>query len=127
MLKNLMKTISFSLSIKIKKTPNSNFLQFLPQSEIVMGGNDSIDILDECTASLASPLATKLFKINGIKRVFFGPNYISIGKTEQSVWDELNPLICQEIQNHYVAGWPILNDPTHLPRPNNEALQPSDS
>lgn len=56
-------------------------MQFLPQSHIVMGANDSVDIPDEETAIKTSNLARKLFKVNGIKRVFYGPNYISVGKT----------------------------------------------
>lgn len=46
-----------------------------------MGANDSVDIPDEETAIKTSNLARKLFKVNGIKRVFYGPNYISVGKT----------------------------------------------
>ena len=34
------------LFIQTKKTPNPDFLQFLPQSQIVMGTNDSVDIPD---------------------------------------------------------------------------------
>jgi hypothetical protein len=80
MLKNLMVLIRANLFIQTKKTPNPDFIQFLPQSYIVMGANDSVDIPDEDTAIKVSNLARKLFKINGVKRVFFGSNYISVGK-----------------------------------------------
>lgn len=80
MLKNLIVKIRANLFIQTKKTPNPDFLQFLPQSHIVMGANDSVDIPDEDTAIKTSNLARKLFKVEGIKRVFYGPNYISIGK-----------------------------------------------
>lgn len=81
MLHRLIKNIQVRLFIQTKKTPNPDFLQFLPQSQIVMGANDSVDIPDQQTAIKTSNLARKLFKINGIKRVFYGPNYISVGKT----------------------------------------------
>jgi hypothetical protein len=46
MLKNLMVLIHARLFIQTKKTPNPNFIQFLPQAQIVMGSNSSIDITD---------------------------------------------------------------------------------
>lgn len=46
MLKNIVKSIQANLFIQTKKTPNPDFLQFLPQSKIVMGSNDSVDIPD---------------------------------------------------------------------------------
>lgn len=80
MLKKILTSLQASLFIQTKKTPNPDFLQFLPQSHAVMGANDSVDIPDEDTAIRTSNLARKLFRVSGIKRVFFGPNYISIGK-----------------------------------------------
>jgi hypothetical protein len=80
MLNRIITRISASLFIQTKKTPNPDFLQFLPQAHIVMGANDSVDIPDEDTAIKTSNLARKLFKVQGVKRVFFGPNYISVGK-----------------------------------------------
>jgi hypothetical protein len=87
MLRKITKMLSANLFIQTKKTPNPDFLQFLPQSQIVMGTNDSVDIPDEETAIKTSNLARKLFKVDGVKRVFYGPNYISIGKTEKSNWN----------------------------------------
>lgn len=80
MMRKFHTIIKFNLFIQTKKTPNPDFLQFLPQSKIVMGASDSVDIPDEDTAIKTSNLARKLFKIEGVKRVFYGPNYISIGK-----------------------------------------------
>lgn len=104
MIRKLTKLISANLFIQTKKTPNPDFLQFLPQSHIVMGANDPVDIPDEDTAIKTSNLARKLFKVAGVKRVFYGPNYISIGKIEASNWNELKPLIFDLIQNHYESG-----------------------
>jgi len=87
MLRSLTVFMRARLFIQTKKTPNPDFLQFLPQSHIIMGDNDSVDIADEETAVRTSNLARKLFKVSGIKRVFFGPNYISVGKTEKSNWN----------------------------------------
>lgn len=36
--------------------------------------------------SYVSPLARKLFAIDGVKRVFYGPDYISVAKKEELEW-----------------------------------------
>lgn len=41
---NLFKRISYQLFIQTAKTPNPNFLKFIPTSKIVMGALDPIDI-----------------------------------------------------------------------------------
>lgn len=46
MLKNILVKMHANLFIQTKKTPNPNFIQFLPQSQLVMGKSDSIDITD---------------------------------------------------------------------------------
>lgn len=46
MLRSLTKTLLNNLFIQTKKTPNPDFLQFLPQSHVVMGASDSVDIPD---------------------------------------------------------------------------------
>lgn len=87
MLKILTRTPSAALFIQTKKTPNPDFMQFLPQSKTVMGNSESVDIPNEETAIKTSNLARKLFKIEGVKRIFYGPNYISVGKAEKMGWN----------------------------------------
>lgn len=38
-----------------------------------------------------SPLAMNLFRIEGVSRVFYGPDFISITKTEDLDWNVLKP------------------------------------
>ena len=37
MFKNILNSLQFSLFIRTKKTPNPDFLQFIPGNKIVMG------------------------------------------------------------------------------------------
>jgi hypothetical protein len=41
---NLYKRLCFQLFIQAHKTPNPNFLKFVPTAKIVMGAEDPIDI-----------------------------------------------------------------------------------
>ena len=58
-----------------------------------MGDGDSVDITDIEEATRISGLARKLFKVEGITRVFYGPNYISIAKAEKYDWNHMKPVI----------------------------------
>ena len=49
-----------------------------------------------------SPMARKLFSIEGIIRVFYGSNYISISKHEDEEWEVLKPDIYEVIGEHYM-------------------------
>ena len=87
--------------IQTEQTPNPNALKFLPGRE-VMGlkspkfykkdpkGNPTED----------SPLAYSLFTIEGIEDVFFGSDFITVGKSNDFSWDILKPSILNEISEH---------------------------
>lgn len=66
-------------------TPNPNFLKFVPQNRTVLGKEGTLDISDVKFAEI-SPLAQELFKVQGVTRVFYGSDYISISKSEPSTW-----------------------------------------
>jgi hypothetical protein len=81
----------YTLFIQTKTTPNPNFLKFIPTGKTVLKAG-TMDITSLKFAS-ASPLARKLFSINGINRVFYGPDYVSISKTEEADWNNIKPQI----------------------------------
>ena len=78
--KSLLSMISYSLFIQTKTTPNPNFLKFVPAGKTVMK-TGTMDIAAPRFAS-CSPLARKLFNIDGITRVFYGYDHISVSKKE---------------------------------------------
>ncbi|CAD8134703.1 unnamed protein product [Paramecium pentaurelia] len=89
----------YKLFIQAKPTPNPNFLKFIPGGKSVML-NGTYDFTRPREAK-CSPLAQKLFMIDGVTRVFYGKDYISIAKKEDSRWDELKPQIFEHIMEHY--------------------------
>lgn len=111
MLKSFINTIKMNLFIETKKTPNPDFLKFLPNGKIVMGDQQTVDMPSEEVAMGISELGRKLFKVQGVKRVFYGPNYISISKSEKFNWNEMKPLLFDLIQEHYESGKPLIRDP----------------
>ena len=57
-----------------------------------------------------SPMARKLFGIDGVTRVFYGKDFISVTKTEEVEWAILKPEILAVITDNYSKGIPIFTE-----------------
>ena len=68
--------------IQTQETPNPNSLKFLPGVQVLESG--TMDFPNPTTAH-SSHLAKLLFRIDGVKSVFFGTDFISINKVLQFV------------------------------------------
>jgi hypothetical protein len=51
--------------------------------------------------SYNSPLAKKLFTIDGISRVFYGKDYISVGIKNDDEWGSMKPQIFDTISDYF--------------------------
>jgi Fe-S cluster biogenesis protein NfuA len=65
----------------------------------------TLEFLDP-TESTASPLAARLFEIEGVKGVFFGTDFISVTKGDGE-WQHMKPAILGVIMEHYLSGQPV--------------------
>lgn len=86
--------------IQTEATPNPATLKFLPGRQVLADG--TADFRDK-DASRTSPLATRLFDIDGVKGVFLGSDFISVTKTDGE-WQHLTPMILGAIMEHYMSG-----------------------
>ena len=91
--------------IETEGTPNPATLKFLP-GKIVMGGGTA-DFASAASA-VRSPLATALFELPGVARVFLGGDFITVTKTDATAWQSLKPQVLAAIMDHFVAGRPIV-------------------
>ncbi|CAD8142264.1 unnamed protein product [Paramecium octaurelia] len=73
------------------KSQNPKFLKFIPIGKYVM--KDGTYDFPRAKEAQCSPLALNLFSIDGVTRVFYGMDYISIAKKEDSKWDDLRSKI----------------------------------
>lgn len=48
-----------------------------------------------------SPLARRLFSIDGVVRVFYGKDFISVTKKEDMDWNVVKPEVLSVITEHY--------------------------
>ena len=92
--------------IQTESTPNPQTLKFLPGRE-VMGDGAVADFPDRNSAA-RSQLASALFEIPDVARVFFGSDFISVTKSDVD-WRHLKPAILGAIMDHFTRGLPIVD------------------
>ncbi|KAI5957163.1 hypothetical protein KGF54_000091 [Candida jiufengensis] len=97
-----------SLFIQTSETPNDQALKFLPSMQI-LGENETVEFLSGREAH-SSPLAVKLFSIDGIKTIMFGSNFITVEKTPEYEWSILKPEIFSILTEFLTNGEPIINE-----------------
>jgi Fe-S cluster biogenesis protein NfuA len=90
--------------IQTEPTPNPATLKFLPGRAVLAHG--TLDLRDRAAAA-QSPLAERLFDVNGVSGVFFGADFIAVTKAAGE-WQQLKPAILGAIMEHFMSGAPVL-------------------
>jgi Fe-S cluster biogenesis protein NfuA len=93
--------------IQTEQTPNPASLKFLPGCEVL--GRGTADFRS-AEAAQPSPLALRLFKVNGVAGVFLGADFVTVSKSAESDWSALKPLILGALMEHFTTGQPVMND-----------------
>ena len=90
--------------IQTEATPNPSTLKFIPGKPVVDG--DPRDFRSAAEADV-SPLAERLFGIDGVEGVFLGADFITVTKAAGE-WQHLKPAILGAIMEHYMSGAPVI-------------------
>ncbi len=93
--------------IQTEGTPNPATLKFLPGRPVLATG--SVDMPD-ADAARQSPLAERLFQIEGVAGVFLGADFITVTKRADKQWDVLKPALLGVIMEHFIANRPVLSE-----------------
>ncbi len=91
--------------IQTEETPDPATLKFLPGHEVA--GATTADFPDPAVAG-RSPLAERLFAIDGIAGVFLGADFVTVTKAADKEWYLLKPAVLGVIMEHFTAGRPVL-------------------
>jgi Fe-S cluster biogenesis protein NfuA len=91
--------------IQTEPTPNPATLKFMPGKTVL--GDGTLDFRDASEAA-ASPLAQRLFGVDGVTGVFLGSDFISVTKSEADEWQHIKPAILGAIMEHYMSGAPVI-------------------
>ncbi len=93
--------------IQTEETPNPATMKFLPGREVL--GKGTMDMTSEKEA-LRSPLAQRLFGVEGVKGVFLGGDFITVTKVDAKTWPDMKPGILTAIMEHFTSGLPVLEE-----------------
>lgn len=93
--------------IQTEQTPNPATLKFLPGRTVMDAGTADFTSAD---AARRSPLAERLFGVDGVSGVFLGTDFITVTKTMDQDWHVLKPAILGVIMEHFTSGRPTLNE-----------------
>ena len=98
--------------IQTEQTPNPATQKFLPGRAVLEQGTADFPNV-ESTAK--SPLARRLFEVEGVAGVFLGSDFVTVTKTPEKDWMVLKPLVLHALMDHFVSGAPIVEEGAEAP------------
>ncbi|GGH35575.1 Fe-S cluster biogenesis protein NfuA, 4Fe-4S-binding domain [Cribrihabitans marinus] len=93
--------------IQTESTPNPATLKFLPGQTVLEAGTADFPSAE---AAAKSPLANRIFAVDGVSGVFFGNDFVTVIKDDGVEWDHIKPAILGAVMEHYQSGQPIMGD-----------------
>lgn len=93
--------------IQTESTPNPATLKFLPGQAVLDMGTADFPTADAATKS---PLAQRIFAVQGVTGVFFGTDFVTVTKDDAAEWDHLKPSLLGAIMEHFQSGQPVLDE-----------------
>ncbi|MDF0603048.1 NifU family protein [Psychromarinibacter sp. C21-152] len=98
--------------IQTESTPNPATLKFLPGQAVLEAGTADFPSAD--TAG-KSPLARRVFDVEGVTGVFLGSDFVTVTKDEGVAWEHVKPAILGAIMEHFQSGAPVLEGENDAP------------
>uniref|UniRef100_A0A1J3J5C9 NifU-like protein 4, mitochondrial n=1 Tax=Noccaea caerulescens TaxID=107243 RepID=A0A1J3J5C9_NOCCA len=96
-----------TMFIQTQSTPNPSSLMFYPGKPVMEVGSADFP---NVRSALGSPLAKSIYAIDGVVRVFFGADFVTVTKSDDVSWDILKPEIFAAIMDFYSSGQPLFLD-----------------
>jgi Fe-S cluster biogenesis protein NfuA len=91
--------------IQTESTPNPATLKFLPGQTVLDTGTADFPTPD---GAGKSPLALRIFAVDGVTGVFFGTDFVTVTKGDGIDWDVIKPAVLGAIMEHFQSGQPVI-------------------
>jgi Fe-S cluster biogenesis protein NfuA len=91
--------------IQTEETPNPATLKFLPGRAVMESGTANFPTAD---SAARSPLAERLFDLDGVTGVFLGLEFVTVTKGPDREWHLMKPAILGVIMEHFTANRPVI-------------------
>jgi Fe-S cluster biogenesis protein NfuA len=92
--------------MRAERTPNPNSVKWVLSASILDAGQSAH--FESPVASDVSPLAARLFAIEGVSGVFLAANFITVTKREGVEWPALAQALVDAIKSHAASDEPAL-------------------
>ena len=97
--------------IQTEDTGNPEIVKFIPGRGVT--GSRTLNFADAGQAADVSPLAARLFVIDGVRAVSLGAETISVTKHGAADWAMLRTSVLRAIMEHFTADDPVLTPGAH--------------
>jgi Fe-S cluster biogenesis protein NfuA len=92
--------------IQTEETPNPATLKFIPGRVVLADGTRDFRNAGEAQTS---PLAERIFAVDGVSGVFLGHDFVTVTK-DAVEWPHIKPAVLGAIMEHYLSGAPVLTE-----------------
>lgn len=96
-----------TVNIYLEANPNPNSLKFVADYMLVEPGKN-YDFPD-IESTKHAPLASELFGFDYVRRVFYMSNFITVTKSEDKSWSEIQDELKDHIKKYLETGKPIID------------------
>jgi Fe-S cluster biogenesis protein NfuA len=102
------------LFIQTEETPNPESLKFLPGRAVLDNpdGTGFYATAQDQTDIAKSPLAQELFKLDGVKSVYFGNDFVTVTKYAEATWQHLRLFVFEALMDFFATNKPVLKNAT---------------
>jgi len=94
------------VNVSLEFTPNPDTLKYTVNQQLLERGAENF--LEAAKAEGRSPLAKRLFGVDGVKAVMVGPTFVTVTVTGQDKLMSVNTAMLREIRQHLEAGEPVV-------------------
>jgi len=91
--------------IQTEETPNPATLKFLPGRAVMAEGTADFA---RAEGAERSPLASRLFAVDGVRRIFLGSDFVTVTKADEKDWALLKPALLGVIMEHFTTNQPVM-------------------
>lgn len=110
--------MSRTMHFQTEETPNPDSLKFFLGTQL-LPDSQTYDFPSKESA-ICSPLAMRIFEVEGVKSAFFSSTYIAINKDGDFDWEFLKPEIYAAVADFFSSGEAIFSRPPDAPRRSSE-------
>ncbi len=93
------------MTVRTERTPNPNSLKYNLGTTLLPGSSANFPTAE---GSERSPLATRLFAVDGVVAIFIGPDFITVTKDDTKEWNDINIGVAPALEAFFESGESVL-------------------